>query len=187
MKRIRLGRSWAKLLVGVVLGVLAAGAVVQAQTTDGTIHGCVDLNSHNLQVDSAPNIQSHGGCINGVSVELVWRNADTSGQGPQGPPGPQGPAGPQGPRGESGAGAAGALRTIHRTIGPSVNATKQGAARCDDGQHVVSGGYSLSGDAKGVQVKASRPSGTSAWFARAQQTRAGSADWSLLVYAICAT
>jgi hypothetical protein len=187
MKRIRASRGWTKAFAGVVVGALAAGAVVQAQTTDGTIHGCVELSSHNLQIDSASNIQSQGGCVPGVSVELVWRDAGSSGQGPQGPQGPAGPQGAKGDRGDSGTGGTGGtLHNIHRTIGPSIAATKQGSARCDSGQHVVSGGYTLAGDAKGVQVKGSRPSGTTAWFARAQQSRK-SADWSLVVYAVCST
>ena len=118
----------------------------------------------------------------------MWRDAATSGQGPQGPPGPAGPQGPKGDRGDSGlGGTAGTLRNIHRTIGPSIARTKQGSARCDSGQHVVSGGYTLAGDARGVQVRASRPSGTTAWYTRGTQARKDSADWSLIVYAVCSS
>jgi hypothetical protein len=184
-KRMRPSRGWAKLFIGVVVGTLTAGAVVHAQTTDGTIRGCVDLESHSVQIREAPNIQSQGDCQPGVEATVIWRDAATSGQGPAGPQGPPGPAGPRGERGESGAAAN--IETIHRTIGASITRTKQGSARCDEGQKVLSGGYTLSGDSRAVQVKSSRPSGTSAWFVRAQQTRKGSADWSLLVYAVCST
>jgi hypothetical protein len=184
LKRIRASRGWTKAFAGVVVGGLAAGTVVHAQTTDGTIRGCVDLSSHSVQIREAPNIQSQGDCQRGVEATVIWRDAATSGQGPAGPQGPPGPAGPRGERGESGAAAN--IETFHRTIGPNITRTKQGSARCEDGQKVLSGGYALAGAATGVQVKSSRPSGTAAWFARAQQTRS-SADWSLIVYAVCST
>jgi hypothetical protein len=180
-KRIKGMTGATKVALGVVVGLLAGGAVVYAHDGDTSkIHACVDFTNTsvpNVRILGAPNTSGvfagspDSPCGSGEQVD--WSTT--------GPAGPQGPAGPAGPAGESAT-----VHTVRKQIGPSKAIVKTGRASCAKGQHVVMGGYSLPGNIAGVNIKESRPSGSTAWYGRALQGK-GNAAWALVVYAVCST
>ena len=209
--RIKAMSGATKVLAGVVAGLLAGGAVVYAHTGDtGKVHACVDLNANpvnpNVHISGGPSDSGFAGSANaGCAVgqtAIDWSAAGTVG--PQGPPGPQGPQGPQGPggpqgttgaagtngaagtEGTSGTSKSGKISTVRRQIGPNKALTKTGRATCPKGRHVVAGGYNLPGNIPAVNIKESRPSGTTGWYGRGFRAR-GNGAWTLVLYAVCST
>jgi hypothetical protein len=201
-QRIKAMSGTRKVLAGVAAGLLAGGgAVVYAHGGDqAKVHACVNFNDGDVRIIGAP---TDGGFVGNASTGCVapYTNVDwstTGAAGPQGPEGPQGPQGPQGPAGQTGAagtngttgtsGSSGGatVRTVRQQVGPSRAIIKAGRASCARGQRVIAGGYEIPGNIPAVTAKATRPSGTTGWYARAFRAR-GNGAWTLVVYAVCST
>jgi hypothetical protein len=201
-QRIKAISGASKVAVGVVVGLLAGGAVVYAHGGDETkIHACVNFNNGAGSIVGAPTDFGFTGsatatCPSGFTP-VDWNVAGPQGaEGPQGPQGAEGPQGPQGPTGPAGAagksgksgssGTTSTFRTVSKKVGPSKSQVKTARAVCPGGGEAISGGYKLPGNIAGVNIKESRPSGASGWYARALQGK-GNAAWGLVVYAVCST
>jgi hypothetical protein len=202
--RIKTTSSVIKVLAGVLVGLLAGGAIVYAHGGDTSkVHACVNFNTGGGRIVGAPTDSGFVGSASSLcgsgETPVDWSAAGA--QGAQGPPGPEGPTGPAGPAGTAGAagtngtdgssgkstsGKSAKLRTVRKQIGPNKALNKTGRASCAKGQHVVSGGYSLPGNIPAVNIKESRPSGTTGWYGRGFRAR-GNGAWTLVLYAVCST
>ncbi len=117
-------------------------------------------------------------------------------RGPTGPSGAQGPQGAQGPKGEQGEQgtkgdkgdpgdpAASGYQVASGSSG--LDSTKRHFARatCPPGKRVLGGGHSIPYVGSYATIRSS-PEGSS-WYVIADQI-AGSGNWNLIAYAICAT
>jgi hypothetical protein len=196
--RIKASRGWTKALAGVFVGLLAGGAIVYANTTDGTIHACAKTDG-TVRLIRAPNFDTFTNCVAGTETEVVWNQAGAAGpQGAQGPPGGQGPQGAQGPKGDTGdtgargsAGSGGSVTSskpviVRKRVGPSGSTVKQAVAVCPKGKVALTGGYSIPGDTPRLFIKQSRPlgKGPGGWIVRAVKGN-NISSWTLESYAVC--
>ena len=147
-----------------LLGTTAAFALA-AFANPGPFTACLSARSaslYNVAVGPAPS----GACKAGDQV-VTFSNAQgpagpEGAEGPQGPEGPAGPAGPAGPQGPAGTGGFPALYLAADDKIVNYPDAQHLEARCNPGDQIVSGGYSVS---RGEVVTASVPLTTSpnAW------------------------
>jgi hypothetical protein len=104
------------------------------------------------------------------------------GQLPAGPTGPQGPAGPAGPPGLS------AVERVAVTSASNTTTSKSASIACPAGKRLVGGGARVDGAAAApVALQSSFPDNDNVYRATAREITATVANWSLTVFAICAT
>jgi hypothetical protein len=162
---------------------LAAGIAWATIPDGGVIHGCYKSGNGQLRVVSASDE-----CL-ASEKSLDWNQV-----GPAGEKGDKGDTGAPGPPGVAGLQTV-ALASLSNSISP-----KEAAVLCPAGKRVIAGGASiLGGDvssgpsdlATAVALKSSRPltlPNGEAWTARAEEIAPGfDGNWSLTIYAICAT
>jgi hypothetical protein len=104
------------------------------------------------------------------------------GQLPAGPTGPQGPAGPAGMPGLSG------LERVAVTSATNTTTSRSGSMACPAGKRLIGGGARIDGAAAApVAIQASFPDNDNVYRATAREITATGVNWSLTVFAICAT
>lgn len=112
----------------------------------------------------------------------------------RGAPGPEGTAGPHGPQGIQGVPGVSNLLIVS-AISRSDSVDKSGVALCSaagNNLYAIGGGAMISGVADGVGLVETRPVGLegeipSGWQAKAVEVNEQSGDWTLTVYAVCAS
>jgi hypothetical protein len=101
--------------------------------------------------------------------------------GPRGPAGPAGPAGPMGPPGLSG------VETVESTSDNNTINSKTQAMACPAGKRLLGGGTRLNPILTQVAIQTSFPSSDNIYRATAREMTTTGANWSLTVFAVCAT
>lgn len=102
--------------------------------------------------------------------------------GPAGPAGPTGPAGAAGPPGLSG------VERVEATSAVSSSAARTMSMPCTAGKRLLGGGARLNGGiSDDVAIQWSYPDNDNIYRARAVEVVGTPGNWSLTVYAVCAT
>jgi hypothetical protein len=101
--------------------------------------------------------------------------------GPRGPAGPTGPAGPAGPAGLSG------LERVESTSTSNSVTPKTQATTCPAGKRLVGGGVRLNPLLTQLVVQQSFPDNDNTYRATVREVSATAANWSITVFAVCAT
>jgi hypothetical protein len=165
------------------VGVVAAGGVALAAIPDGNgvINGCYATKGGDLRVIDLAKGQT---CKAG-EVGLNWNL-----RGPTGPQGPQGLAGGQGQKGDKGEPGLSGVEQVTASVdlGDPDNG-KAATATCPTGKRVISGGYTIIGQAPAhVAVDENLPTADgTGWHAylRNEYVEDGT-GWGLAVTAVCA-
>jgi hypothetical protein len=126
----------------------AISSTVQAQSSNGTIYICVNLNNWQLRGVGNPNeCKKHEASIVWNSKLFKGDKGDPGPAGATGPAGQRGPAGPQGPKGDNGdTGAAGQPGSAGQSVTvidvpPGANCTSGGLMLTDStGNHFICNG-----------------------------------------------
>lgn len=119
-----------------------------------------------------------------VKNRSLLRADFASGQLPAGPRGPAGPAGPAGAAGPPG------LSGVERVASTSDNnsvASKTQTVTCPAGKRLLGGGARLDPILPQLAIQTSFPDNDNVYRATAREVTATGANWSLTVFAICAT
>jgi hypothetical protein len=102
-------------------------------------------------------------------------------RGPAGPTGAAGPAGPAGPPGLSG------VERVEVTTAANSTALKSAQMPCPTGKRLLGGGARLNNAPPAVALQQSFPDNDNIFRATGREVVATGANWSLTVFAICAT
>ena len=101
--------------------------------------------------------------------------------GPTGPTGPIGPAGPAGPAGLSG------LERVESTSASNSVTSKSQATTCPTGKRLLGGGVRLNPLLAQLNVQQAFPDNDNIFRATVREVAATAANWSITVFAVCAT
>jgi hypothetical protein len=129
----------------------------------------------------APNAVRTAHVLNGSLLAADFK----PGQLPAGPKGEKGDKGDPGPVGVSG------WRIVHSLSSSNSSTSRSGTANCPSGTRVLGGGGSLVGS-EGPAIVASAPAGPvftqgTGWSMSARELVPTAGNWSLSVYAVCAS
>jgi hypothetical protein len=119
-----------------------------------------------------------------VKNRSLFRADFAAGQLPAGPTGPQGPAGAAGAAGPPGLSA---VERVELTSATSSSPTRSVNIPCPSGKRLIGGGARVSSGSLPVAIQGSFPDNDNIYRAFARETTATPSNWSLTVYAICAT
>ena len=111
---------------------------------------------------------------NGTLLPADFRNSSL-------PAGPTGPAGPAGPPGLSG------IERVEVTSATSSTATRTAFVACPSGKRLLGGGVRLNPVLPQLALQTSFPDNDNVYRAAAREATATAANWSLTVFAVCAT
>jgi hypothetical protein len=100
---------------------------------------------------------------------------------PAGPVGPAGPAGPAGPPGLSG------LERVESTSATNTINSKTQSTTCPAGKKLIGGGARLNPILAQVAIQTSFPDNDNIYRATAREIVSTGGNWSLTVFAVCAT
>jgi hypothetical protein len=153
--------------------VLPANSVGTKQLRSGAVVGAKVKNRSLLRVDfRAGQLPAGRDGVDGL-------DGKAGPSGPAGPPGAQGPAGPPGLSG---------LELRSQSTPSDSQASKLEFAECPTGKRVVGGGVRVSGPGEDfVAITRSFPEDTRTWEGEAHEHFSTSSEWTLTVFAICAT
>jgi hypothetical protein len=182
-------------------GFAVAAGIAYATIPDsnGVFHACVKEGNGAVRLID-PSAPGKAGRCKHKEAAVSWNQVGPTGPtGAAGSTGATGATGPQGATGATGATGLSGLQTITLASVSNSVSPKEAAVLCPAGKRAISGGAAITGGsvaagtdlAATVALKASRPltiSGSDAWTARAEEIAPGfDGNWSLTIYAICAT
>jgi hypothetical protein len=119
-----------------------------------------------------------------VKNRTLLRADFAAGQLPAGPAGPTGPIGPAGPAGP--AGLSGVERVDTTSASNSVTAKTQ-ATTCPTGKRLLGGGVRLNPLLAQLNVQQAFPDNDNVFRATVREVTATAANWSITVFAVCAS
>lgn len=122
----------------------------------------------------AANAVTSSKVLNGSLVPADFRSGSL-------PTGPAGPAGPAGPPGLSG------VERVETTSANTSTTSKSVFLACPTGKRLIGGGARVTGGSPRVAILTSYPDNDNIFRASAAETTATASNWTLTVYAICAT
>lgn len=170
------------IALGVALGGTSYAAVLQVPRNSV---GAVQLKSSAV---TSPKLAANAVTSAKVRNRSLQRADFAAGQLPAGPTGPTGPAGPAGPAGPTGLSAVERVEVTTLTNSASPKSTQ---IACPGGKRLMGGGARLNGpDAPppiSVVLQASFPDNDNIYRAIGREAVATAGNWSLTVFAVCAT
>jgi hypothetical protein len=124
-----------------------------------------------------------------VANRSLLRIDFAGGQLPAGPTGPQGPAGPAGPAGAAGPPGLSQVERVETTSASNSTPTRTAFMACPAGKRLIGGGARVnpSPPVSGVAIQQSFPDNDNVFRAYAREIVGTTSNWSLTVFAICAT
>ena len=128
----------------------------------------------------APNAVRTGHVLNGSLLVADFK----AGQIPQGPKGDKGDTGAAGAAGAPGVAG---LETASATSAANATDFKDLTVDCPSGKRVLGGGIRLTGADGSVAVDSSRPLDADTWIGAGREVNPTAVNWSITVYAVCAT
>jgi hypothetical protein len=181
MRRISVRRSSPALVIACIALAIALGGTGYATVLQVPRASVGTPQLKNLSVTNrklAPNAVTSAKVRN----RSLLRSDFALGQLPAGPTGPQGPAGPAGPPGLSG------VERVAVTSATNSTTSKSGSMACPSGKRLIGGGARIDGAAAApVVLQSSFPDNDNIYRATAREASATAVNWSLTVFAICAT
>jgi len=181
--------STVALLFAVTGTATAAGLITGAQIKNNTV-GSPDIRNNSIATQDVKNNSLTSLDVHDGSLKATDFAAGELTTGPAGPAGPAGSAGPTGPAGVAGPqgvpGASGVQIVTVSTVSNSAN-VKWIQAHCPAGKSVVGGGAKLFNAGGFVALDESYPASATSWLASGYEINPTFANWSLMVFAICAT
>jgi hypothetical protein len=180
MRRISLRRPSPALVIacialGIALGGTGYATVLQVPKNS--------VGTAQLKSSAVTNKKLAPNAVTSAKVQnrSLLRADFATGQLPAGPAGPTGPAGPAGPPGLSG------VERIESTSATNSTSSRAATITCPAGKRLVGGGARLNPILPQVALQQSFPDNDNVYRAAAREIVSTGSNWSLTVFAVCAT